>query len=141
MKNENREACATIRGYNYQFDATITAILGLSGEDTLVIEGLEDFDINRSNSSDLFQCKYYAAQKLTNSVLRDAVLPMLKDFVSRDRKNGFDRIYHLYGYFKESTLTQETITPETLKKCLVTKERSNEPSTKTEYIIINITRK
>ena len=43
------------------------------------------------------QCKYYEGTKLTNSVLRDIVQPMLKDEKARLAKIN----YFIYGHFKE----------------------------------------
>lgn len=54
-QTENRDASATIRGYLYQFDATISAIVTLGVQDILTVEGIEDFDIDRGQLSDLFQ--------------------------------------------------------------------------------------
>jgi hypothetical protein len=41
----SREATASIRGYLYQFDATIKAILSLKDDQALTVEDIEDFDI------------------------------------------------------------------------------------------------
>ena len=54
LEAHDREATATIRGYSYQFDATILHILSLRGNETLVVEGIEDFDIESVNLSQLF---------------------------------------------------------------------------------------
>lgn len=135
---DNREANATIRGYLYQFDATISAILGLNSHDELLIEGIEDFDVERDERSELFQCKYYASQRLMPSTIRDAVLPMLKGFVSVDRPLGTERRYHLYGHFKDSTPHEKTLTKEELKGLLIRRERTKLPSGETETKVIDI---
>ncbi|MGI9449612.1 MAG: hypothetical protein ACR2QH_03040, partial [Geminicoccaceae bacterium] len=94
LHSNDREATASIRGYRYQFDATILAILALDNENTLTIEGTEDFDIDRGDISELFQFKYYASKKLTPSVIRDAILPMFKGFLLIDHPQGILRNYH-----------------------------------------------
>jgi hypothetical protein len=124
----NREATASIRGYHYQFDATINAILALKESDILTIEGIEDFDITRGDLSELFQCKYYAAQRLTSATIRDAILPMLKGFVSIDRPINRIRQYHLYGYFEESQPGERVLTVADLKELLVRREQIATPS-------------
>src|SRR5688572_13016267 len=76
-----REATATIRGYIYQFDASILAVLGATGGDTVTVEGVEDFDVLSADADTHGQVKYYEAQKLTDATVRDAVLPMLEGFL------------------------------------------------------------
>lgn len=134
----NREATASIRGYHYQFDATISAILALKDQDTLTIEGIEDFDVDRGDLSELFQCKYYAAQKLTPATIRDAILPMLKGFITVDNPAKKERRYHLYGHFKDAQPGEKTLTLAELKESLVRRERLPDSSggNKTEIIDI-----
>ena len=115
----NREASATIRGYIFQFDATIRKILASNAGDLCTVEDVEDFDIHTSALSSFFQCKYYAAQKLTPSTLRDAILPMLKNYVGLNPTERVNKRYHLYGHFKESSYVDNDITAETLKTILV----------------------
>ena len=119
----NREASATIRGYIYQFDATIRKILASGVGDLCTVEGVEDFDIHAYDFSSYFQCKYYAAQKLTASVLRDSILPMLKNYVGLNLSERSKKRYILYGHFKESSYAKSDITSETLKTILVRKEK------------------
>lgn len=138
MDNYDRAASATIRGYNYQFDATILAILRLAGDDQLLIEGLEDFDISSPDSSALFQCKYYAAQKLTNSVLRDTLLPMLHNFLACSPPLKKTRTYHVYGHFKDSVVSDFPVSVALLKACLVRKERTPSQSGDGSFVTINI---
>jgi hypothetical protein len=40
----NPKATASIRGYHFQFDATINAILSIKGNATLTVEDIEDFN-------------------------------------------------------------------------------------------------
>lgn len=134
----NREASATIRGYIYQFDATIRKILASSAGDLCTVEGVEDFDIHASDLSSYFQCKYYAAQKLTSSTLRDAILPMLKNYVSLNLTERSNKRYFLYGHFKKSSYASGDITLGILKTILVRREKLQEESGRNSYRIINV---
>lgn len=134
----NREASATIRGYIYQFDATIRKILAANGEDTCTVEDVEDFDIHTSDLSSYFQCKYYAAQKLTASVLRDAILPMIKNHVSLNPSLRSNKRYFLYGHFNDSSYASTDITLDTFKTILVRREKVQDESGEITYNTINI---
>lgn len=134
----SREASATIRGYIYQFDATIRKILASDAGDLCTVEDVEDFDIHASDLSSYFQCKYYAAQKLTASVLRDAILPMLRNYVGLNLNERSNKRYFLYGHFKESSYANSDITSETLKTILVRKEKSQDESDEKSFRNINV---
>ena len=134
----NREASATIRGYIYQFDATIKKILASGDADSCTVEDVEDFDIHSPDLSSYFQCKYYAAQKLTASVLRDAILPMVENYVSLTLSERANKRYFLYGHFKESSYASTDITLDTIKTILVRREKSQEESGGISYQSINL---
>ena len=68
--SRSREADATIRGFNYQFDASIRLILEAGDNDSITVEGVEDVDVSDGLSINAIQCKYYEGTKLTNSVLK-----------------------------------------------------------------------
>ena len=138
MSDTNREASATIRGYNYQFDSTILAILSLDESDSLTIEGLEDFDLERTDISELYQCKYYSAEKLTGSVIRDAILPMLIGFHQNDKQKGLTRQYYLYGYFKDAIKGERNLTIANLKDVLKRREKHKDCNGDNAYVSINI---
>ena len=121
--SHSRDATAAIRGYLYQFDATIRAILRLPAEEHLDVEGLEDFDIAGDDRTDLFQCKYHAAKRLTPAELRDAVLPMLKGHLTLDAPARKKRRYHLYGHFMDASHGESHATLKLLKDALVQKRR------------------
>jgi hypothetical protein len=114
-----REATATIRGYIYQFDATIRKLLALDPGSTLTIEGVEDFDESASLADEYSQVKYYAAQKLTDAVIRDAILPMLVGFLTLCPAQRTTKRYVLYGYFKESSIGQIVLDITDMKRILV----------------------
>lgn len=134
----NREASATIRGYIYQFDATIRKILASGADDLCTVEDIEDFDIHASDLSSYFQCKYYAAQKLTSSTLRDAILPMLKNYVGLNLSERRNKRYYLYGHFKDTSYVNNEITSKTLKTILVRKEKLHDKSGGKSYRVINL---
>ena len=129
IDTENRDACATIQGYLYQFDATILSILDLQDNDSVTIEGIEDFDVFKKNMSELFQCKYYEATRLTRSTIRDAILPMIKGFLRLNSKERAKRQFHLYGYFKDSVPEEKTLSGDEIKKSLIRKERTTRSGT------------
>lgn len=114
-----REATATIRGYIYQFDATIRKLLALDAASTLTVEGVEDFDESAGLADEYSQVKYYAAQKLTDSVLRDAILPMLTGFIALEPARRVTKSYVLYGYFKDSSVGQSFLSLENINKILI----------------------
>ncbi len=97
----DRSATATIKGYHYQFDKTILEILNLDEEGYVTVEGLEDVDVCTFVGTTAIQCKYYAAQKYSPSLVRKAVIAMLDDFLVRDSMAGPNVDYFLYGHFKE----------------------------------------
>lgn len=115
----------------YQFDATIRAILKLPRGEQLNVEGIEDFDIGGDDPTDLFQCKYYAAHRLTPAELRDATLPMLKGFLTLHASARKKRRFHLYGYFKDSTPGVSHPTLQELQAALVQRKRVKKASGKT----------
>jgi hypothetical protein len=133
-----REATATIRGYLYQFDATIYSILHMHDQGTLTIEGIEDFDIGNANLSELFQCKYYSSQRLTNSTIRDAILPMMRSYVSADQAARAKLRFHLYGYFKDSQPEERIISAHKLKEILIRRQRANSSSHSRKMKVIDV---
>lgn len=134
--SHSRNATATIRGYMYQFDATILAILRLTANESLDVEGIEDFDIRCDDPTDLFQCKYYASQRLTPAELRDAILPMLKGFLGLSALTRQGRRFHLYGYYKDSSPGVSNPTLQELKAALVQRRhvQSSRGKAKIEHI-------
>lgn len=97
-----REATATIRGYIYQFDASILAVLATGPGEQVTVEGVEDFDVLTSDTDTYGQVKYYEAQKLTDATVRDAILPMIEGFLRYPAKERARKRYILYGHFKQA---------------------------------------
>jgi hypothetical protein len=114
-----REATATIRGYIYQFDASILAVLAATDGQDVTVEGVEDFDILSSDTDTYGQVKYYEAQKLTDSTLRDAIVPMIEGYLRYPAEVRSRKRYILYGYFKQAAETAPTILLGDLQRILV----------------------
>ncbi|WP_454890317.1 hypothetical protein [Sphingopyxis chilensis] len=114
-----REATATIRGYIYQFDASILAVLDAMGGDKVTVEGVEDFDLLSEDADIHGQVKYYEAQKLTDATVRDAVLPMLEGFLRYPAEIRKRKHYILYGHFKQAPDKAPTYTLADMQRILV----------------------
>ena len=97
----NRSANATIKGYFYQFDHTILQILqASSGDSSVVIEGIEDVDIADSDRNVLVQCKYYEGTEYNHSVIKGAVIQMLRHYHRTGNFEHQQLRYRLYGHYK-----------------------------------------
>jgi len=99
---KNRSANATIKGYFYQFDHSIIQLLSAVNRDTeVLIEGIEDIDLTDGDDGVLIQCKYYEGTEYNHSVIKDAIIQMLRHFF----RNGCDCAqklkYRVYGHYKE----------------------------------------
>lgn len=96
-----RSANATIKGYFYQFDHTILQILQAnSGNASVVIEGMEDVDIDDGDQSVLVQCKYYEGTEYNHSVIKHAVIQMLRHYHKTAQFEDQKLRYRLYGHYK-----------------------------------------
>lgn len=127
-----RDASASIRGYMYQFMATINGILSLDDGGELVIEGVEDFDsINNPGDIQHFQCKYYAAQSPTDAVIRDAIFPMVQGYIALPPEKRAVRKYKLYGHFKNASSGPQSLSLDDLKRILTktTRPKKGVPET------------
>jgi hypothetical protein len=120
-KPANRSASASIKGYAYQFDLTTLEVLAAAEDDTIVVEGCEDIDLERGTGQELVQCKYLAAAKYSLVSLRKPLLPMLNAFAG-----GRECDYRLYVYYGEPAGVPETLTVDELKKALTEKKQSGE---------------
>lgn len=95
----NRSANATIKGYFYQFDHAIFQLLSSSDENEIItIEGAEDVDIQSANFEELIQCKYYEQTDYNHSIIKPAIIEMLKHFNTHGSTSIFR--YKLYGHYK-----------------------------------------
>lgn len=97
----SRSANATIKGYFYQFDHTILQILQASSNDSsVVIEGIEDVDVEDDNDSVLVQCKYYEGTEYNHSVIKDAVIQMLRHYHDAGLFEQQQLRYRLFGHYQ-----------------------------------------
>ncbi len=126
-----REATATIRGYMYQFDASILAVLGATKSELITVEGVEDFDVLTDETQIYGQVKYYEAQKLTDSTLRDAILPMMTGFLRYPADVRLRKKYVLYGYFRDSAGVATSYGLADMQRMLVRAQYAVDPATKT----------
>lgn len=97
----SRSAHATIKGYFYQFDQTIVRLLeAASQQSSVVVEGIEDIDLDDGNDSAFVQCKYYEGSEYNHSVIKDAVIQMLRHFHAAGCPNDQKFRYRVYGHYK-----------------------------------------
>lgn len=98
----NRSAHATIKGYFYQFDHTIVRLLGAATpQSSVVVEGIEDIDLDDGDDSAFLQCKYYEGSKYNHSLIKDAVIQMLRHFHAAGCPIDQRFKYQVYGHYKE----------------------------------------
>lgn len=122
----NRSASATIKGYFYQFDQTIVRLLEASKTASVTVEGIEDIDLDDGNESALVQCKYYEGTEYNHSVIKDAVILMLRHFHAQGCPANQVLRYRLYGHYKDghAKLTLP-LTIDFLKESLLTFSSKN----------------
>ncbi|MFZ2390156.1 MAG: DUF4297 family anti-phage-associated protein [Polaromonas sp.] len=97
----NRSANATIKGYFYQFDHTIERLLEAAApQSSIVVEGIEDIDLDDGDDSVLVQCKYYESTEYNHSVIKVAVIQMLRHFHSKGCPPAQEFRYRIYGHYK-----------------------------------------
>lgn len=97
----NRSANATIKGYFYQFDHTILKILGAnSSSASVVIEGIEDIDLTDGSDDVLVQCKYYEGTVYNHSVIKDAIIQMLRHYHKAGEFEKQQLRYRVFGHYK-----------------------------------------
>jgi hypothetical protein len=98
----NRSAYATIKGYFYQFDHTIVRVLEAAApQSSVVVEGIEDIDLEDGDYSALVQCKYYEGSNYNHSVIKDAVIQMLRHYSAAGCPTDPKFRYRVYGHYKE----------------------------------------
>lgn len=97
----NRSANATIKGYFYQFDHTIVQLLEAAApQSSVVVEGIEDIDLEDGDDSVLVQCKYHEGTEYNHSIIKDAVIQMLRHFHSKSCPCKPMFRYRVYGHYK-----------------------------------------
>lgn len=96
----DRSATATIKGYLYQFDQTIVRLLEASRYGSITVEGVEDIDLDDGGESAFVQCKYYEGTEYNHSVIKDAVIQMLRHFHAAGCPTDQVFRYRLYGHYR-----------------------------------------
>ena len=120
----SRSAENTISGYYYQFDKSILEILSLPNEDdSIVIEGIEDIDVESANEKTAIQCKYHAKVEYNHSKIAKPIR-LLLDHYKLVKDGAAEEInYFLYAHFKEGQEKLENelpLTVEVLKEKFLT---------------------
>lgn len=118
----SREATEAITGYFYQFDKTILEILQSKKDDDIIwIEGIEDIDITSNLELTTIQCKYYAGTEYNHSIIKPAIIWMLKHF----KLNNYKPMnYLLYGHYKSGQHKLSEVTLELLKESFLTTKKT-----------------
>ena len=133
--DEKREATASIRGYFYQLDAALLAILSAGLNDKVIIEGVEDFDRYSDEEISYSQVKYYESQNLNNSVLRDPLFKLFQHFIGLKKTERSGRKYILYGHYKEIKISLDALTVERFKEVMsYYKVEEDKSRTKKSYL-------
>jgi len=96
----DRSATATIKGYFYQFDQTIVQLLEATKHGSISVEGVEDIDLDDGDASAFVQCKYYEGTDYNHSVVKDAVIHMLRHFHAAGCPSDQTFRYRLYGHYR-----------------------------------------
>lgn len=97
----DRSATATIKGYFYQFDQTIVQLLEATKYGSVTVEGVEDIDLDDGDDSAFVQCKYYEGTEYNHSVVKEAVIHMLRHFHAAGCPAGQLFKYRLRGHYKD----------------------------------------
>ncbi|WP_176329110.1 DUF4297 family anti-phage-associated protein [Burkholderia vietnamiensis] len=96
----DRSATATIKGYFYQFDQTIVRLLEATKHGSITVEGVEDIDLDDGDKSAFVQCKYYEGTEYNHSVIKEAVIHMLRHFHAAGCPTDQVFRYRLYGHYR-----------------------------------------
>ena len=93
-----RVANYTIKGFLYQFNVTLLAILDSQENSVTTVEGLiEDIDIADADQITAFQCKYHeSVDRFVLSIVYEPILQMMLHFKNNPRHNI---AYVLYAHF------------------------------------------
>lgn len=120
-----RSAHYTIKGYLYQFNESILALLDKDNKGNLItIEGIEDYDIHDGKITRAHQCKYHEAQTFAYSKIRKPIILMLNHYINSSK----DMKYYLRIHFGDKIENKNLkLDLKTLKEKILTyKERKKE---------------
>lgn len=96
----DRSATATIKGYFYQFDQTIVRLLEATKFGSITVEGVEDIDLDDGSESAFVQCKYYEGTEYNHSVVKEAIIHMLRHFHAAGCPSDQAFRYRLHGHYR-----------------------------------------
>lgn len=114
---KDRSAVDTIIGYFYQFDRAMLEILSqVDPQARICVEGIEDVDLSVEGELSAIQCKYYAKTEYNHSVIKEAVIFMLKHYAGATEKIN----YHICSFYKSGQEKLKEITVEFLKANFLT---------------------
>lgn len=104
-----READHTIKGFLYQFNKTLNAILMSNEKENVQIEGIiEDIDIKSSSLTSAIQCKYH--ESTTQFNLSDIYKPVLQMLCHYNGNSNSNIKYILYAHFPNQKIGIKSIT-------------------------------
>jgi len=132
----NRSANATIKGYFYQFDHTILKILRASSSNaSVVIEGIEDIDLTDGSDAVLVQCKYYEGTEYNHSVIKEAVIQMLRHYHKAGLFEKQQLRYRVFGHYKKGRdKLKQPFSLDFLKEHFLTYTESDKDKKKTKQL-------
>ncbi len=100
-----------------------------------MIEGIEDFDRYSPEGVTYHQVKYYEAQSLTDSVLREPLHKFFQHFYGLDEVDRSGRKYVLYGHYKEVKIALGPLTVRRFKEVMTyLKVEEDKSRTKKSYL-------
>jgi hypothetical protein len=114
----SRTAESTIKGFLYQFQKTIKAILESSYDDIITVEGIvEDVDVlHADDSTTAIQCKYHeSVEVFTTSLIYKPLLQMAANYSSNPAANI---TYRLFIHVQNQDNTSRNITEAELNSAL-----------------------
>lgn len=93
-EEKGRQASNAVRGYFYQFQATVLEVLASKPQHLVRVEGIEDVDIFQGEELTVIQVKYHDMKgQFGLSKINHSLINMLKTIVSRPNENITFRIY------------------------------------------------
>lgn len=124
----DRSATATIKGYFYQFDQTIVRLLEATAHGSITVEGIEDIDLDDGDESAFVQCKYYEGTEYNHSVIKDAIIHMLRHFHCAGCRSDQVYRYRLHGHYRAGQHKLPLpLTDELLREHLLTYTKDKQP--------------
>jgi len=124
----SRTAESTIKGFLYQFQKTIKAILESSYEDTVTVEGIvEDVDVSHADgSTTAIQCKYHeSVEVFSTSLIYKPLLQMAANYSSNPEANI---TYRLFIHVQNQPNTTRNITETELNSALASTNIKLQPT-------------